>query len=68
MAAAQRRFMEITVETTAAAQTTLLQLMPLPLFDGSLRSPSGSALELVKPSSSTVLAEITYLRASGNAL
>jgi hypothetical protein len=55
----QDRFLEVTVATTAVEQSTLGQF--LPLMDGAFRFPSGASLELVKPGSSTVLAEQTYL-------
>jgi len=56
--------MEIRVETTQAVQSSLGGLIPFGLLDGSFKFPSGSALELVKPGSSTVLAKVTYLSAA----
>lgn len=54
----QQRFLEITVETTRQAESTLRKV--LPGFD-QIEFPSGVALETTKPGSSTVLAQLTFL-------
>lgn len=54
---------EITVEKTQVLQSTIEKLLPfqLPLLGASSSFPSGAALELLKPGSSTVYMRISYL-------
>eukprot|EP00746_Dinoflagellata_sp_MGD_P039311 gnl/MRDRNA2_/MRDRNA2_19478_c0_seq1.p1 gnl/MRDRNA2_/MRDRNA2_19478_c0~~gnl/MRDRNA2_/MRDRNA2_19478_c0_seq1.p1 ORF type:complete len:403 (+),score=50.59 gnl/MRDRNA2_/MRDRNA2_19478_c0_seq1:38-1210(+) len=54
----QQSSLEITVESTRAAQSSLRQF--LPGFDD-IKFPSGRMFETIKPGSSTVLAELTFL-------
>ena len=54
---------EITVEKTQVLHSTIEKLVPfqLPLLGDSSSFPSGAALELLKPGSSTVYMRISYL-------
>lgn len=55
--------LELQVEKTQVLQSTLEKLVPfqLPLLGDNSAFPSGQALELVKPGSSTVYMRITYV-------
>jgi hypothetical protein len=51
--------LEVSVKTTRAVQSTIGQI--LPGLNGDFEFPSGAALELKSPGSSTVLGRVTYL-------
>ena len=55
------QYLELTIEKTQVLDSTVMKMLPFSFDDENIAFPSGSALELAKPGSSSVFMKVIYL-------